>query len=301
MNATLYGALRRAAARALPLVVLAAPAALAPAPAAAQAPARIAVSDTLVEVRLSDGSTLFGRVVEARDERIVLETEAGARVELSRGQIRSLRPMAGTVRGGVVGGGPARHPALLCPHGRSLRAGEGYFGVYELFFPFVTYGVSDRFTLAGGTPIIPGVIGEFAYVGPKVLLVSAPRMQISAGVFAGIFDGGTAGIATASAPGATGQRRHRGRRLGVHHWGRGRRRRQQAAGDAGRRVPHRQAHQVHHENYFVFGEEGALVSGGLRFFGDRLSADAGAGLVYADTERSAASPINFVYSFGRER
>ena len=56
------------------------------------------------------------------------------------------------------------------------------------------------------------------------------------------------------------------------------------------------------ENYFVFGESGALISGGLRFFGDRLSADAGLGLVYADTELECCLPlINFVYSFGRER
>ncbi len=304
MIATLYGALLRAAARALPLVLLAAAAALAPAPAAAQVPERVAVSDTLVEVRLSDGSVLFGRVVEVRGERIVLETEAGARVELNRGQIRSLRPMAGTVRGGVVWEeDPHATRLFFAPTGRALRAGEGYFGVYELFFPFVTYGVTDRFTVAGGTPVVPGAIGEFAYVGPKLLLVNAPRMQLSAGVFAGIFDGGTAGIA-----------------YGVGTWGD----RDNAvtagagwgftAGDDDADVSSRplvmlgaesrtgRRTKFLTENYFVFGESGALVSAGLRFFGDRLSADAGAGLLYSDADLVCCLPlINFVYSFGRER
>ncbi|HEV2149478.1 MAG TPA: hypothetical protein VGR37_18910 [Longimicrobiaceae bacterium] len=304
MIATLHGALLRAAGRALPLLLLAAAAALAPSPAVAQVPERIAVSDTLVEVRLSDGSTLFGRVVEVQDGRIVLETQAGARVELSRAQIRSLRPVAGTVRGGVVWeDDPHATRLFFAPTGRALSAGEGYFGVYELFFPFVTYGVTNRFTVAAGTPIIPEAIGEFAYVGPKVLLVSAPRMQLSAGVFAGFFDGGTAGIA-----------------YGVGTWGD----RDNAftagagwgftAGEGNGDVSNRplvmlgaesrtgRRTKFLTENYFVFGESGALVSGGLRFFGERLSADAGLGLLYSGDELLCCLPlINFVYSFGERR
>lgn len=304
MIATLYGALLRAAARALPLVLLAAAAALAPAPAAAQVPERIAVSDTLVEVRLSDGSTLFGRVVEVRDGRIVLETEAGARVELNREQIRSLRPMAGTVRGGVVWEeDPHATRLFFAPTGRALRAREGYFGVYELFFPFVTYGITDRFTVAGGTPVIPGIIGEFAYVGPKVLLVNAPRMQLSTGVFAGIFEGGTAGLAYGV---GTWGDRDDAFTAGVG-WG-------FTAGDEDADVDSRplvmlggetrtgRRTKFLTENYFVFGASGAVLSGGVRFFGDRLSADAGAALLYADADVLCCLPlINFVYSFGRER
>ncbi|HEX2190516.1 MAG TPA: hypothetical protein VHG51_16525 [Longimicrobiaceae bacterium] len=279
--------------------------ALPPAPAAAQVPERIAPSDTLVQVRLADGSTLFGRVVAVEDERVVLETEAGARVEVTRAQIRSLRPVAGRVRDGEVWEeDPHATRLFFAPTGRALRAGEGYFGVYELFFPFVTFGVADRLTVAAGTPIVPGAIGEFAYVGPKLLLVDAPRMQVSAGVFAGFFDGGTAGIA-----------------YGVGTWGD----RDDAItagagwgfttdGDdsevsskplvmlggetrAGRRT------KLLTENYFVFGESGGIVSGGVRFFGDRLSADAGiATLLGAGCDGQCILPVvNFVYSFGRAR
>jgi prophage tail gpP-like protein len=87
---------------ALPLLALALLLAAAPAPAAAQVPERMAVSDTLVEVRLADGSVLFGRVVAVDGDRVTLQTEAGARVEVDRAQIRSLRPVRGHVEGGEV-------------------------------------------------------------------------------------------------------------------------------------------------------------------------------------------------------
>lgn len=279
--------------------------ALPPARAEAQVPERIAVSDTLVQVRLADGSTLFGRVVAVDGERVVLETQAGARVELTRAQIRSIRPLEGRVQHGEVWEeDPHATRLFFAPTGRALRAGEGYFGVYELFFPFVTFGVTDRLTVAAGTPIIPGAIGEFAYVGPKLLLVSAPRMQLSAGVFAGFFDGGTAGIA-----------------YGVGTWGD---RDDALTAGAGwgfttdgedsdvsnrplvmlggeRRVGRRT--KLLTENYFVFGESGGVVSGGVRFFGDRLSADAGiAALLGAGCDGECILPVvNFVYSFGRAR
>jgi len=44
--------------------------------------------------------------------------------------------------------------------------------------------------------------------------------------------------------------------------------------------------------------EGALVSGGLRFFGERLSADFGIGAAFGDTEAACCLPlVNFVYTF----
>ena len=291
----------RALALALPLLC-----ALRPAPATAQVPERIEVSETLVEVRLTDGSTLFGRVVAVEDERVVLETQAGARVEVDRARIRSLRPVAGRVRDGMVWeDDPHATRLFFAPTGRALRQGEGYFGVYELFFPFVTYGVTDQLTIAGGTPIIPEVIGEFAYFGPKLLLVNAPRMQLSAGVFAGFFDGGTAGVA-----------------YGVGTWGT----RDDAftagagwgftTGDGGEsdvaskpviplggetRTGRRT--KLLTENYFVLGEAGALLSGGVRFFGERLSADAGVGFfVGSDCDGLCWLPlVNFVYSIGGDR
>lgn len=51
------------------------------------------------------------------------------------------------------------------------------------------------------------------------------------------------------------------------------------------------------ENYFF--EEGGLVSGGIRFMGDRLSADLG---LFAPLDADfffAAPMVNFVWKFGK--
>jgi hypothetical protein len=55
------------------------------------------------------------------------------------------------------------------------------------------------------------------------------------------------------------------------------------------------------ESYFVPGISGGLVTGGLRFFGERLSADAGLGVAVGAEVACCMPVVNFVYSFGRPR
>jgi len=143
-----------------------------------------AAADTVYEVRLADGSILIGRIVEERGATLTVETRAGARVALRREQIASI-----TVRERVVDGegwAPDPHATRLFfgPTARSLPRGEGYFGVYELFLPFLGYGVSDRLTLSAGTPVIPDVIGEIFYLEPKFELVCAPGVSAAVGALA---------------------------------------------------------------------------------------------------------------------
>jgi hypothetical protein len=84
------------------------------------------------------------------------------------------------------------------PTGRTLDAGDGYVAMYQLFFPFVGYGATDWLTLAGGTPIFPGIIGEAFYLAPKARVVNAPQAEVSVGVMAVFLtrelDQGSAGL-----------------------------------------------------------------------------------------------------------
>lgn len=286
---------------ALALLALALALPPAAAPAAAQLPERIEPGDTLVEVRLADGSTLYGRIVEVEGDRIVLQTQAGARVELERAQIRSLAPVRGRIREGEVWmDDPHATRLFFAPTGRSLPAGEGYFGVYELFFPFLTYGITDRVTVTGGTPVFPGAVGEFAYLGPKVLIVDASRTQLSAGVLAGIFDGGVSGVAYGvgtwgDTDGAVTAGAAWGFFSGEGNSDVSDRPLLMLGGEArtGRRT------KVLTENYFIPGESVAAVSGGIRFWGERLSADAGLAAIIGEETGCCLPLVNFVYSFGK--
>lgn len=261
-------------------------------------PPEVVASDTLREIRLADGSVLFARVESVEGDRVTLVTQAGVRLQVDRAQIRSVRPARGQVRDGEVWrDDPTGTRLFFAPTGRNLAAGEAYFGVYELFFPFATYGVTDRLTVAAGTPIIPGAFGEVAYFAPKVAIIQSERLNVAAGVFAGFFDGETAGIL-----------------YGVGTWGGHDNAVTAGAGFAfgggdlsdqpllmigGEARTGRQLKLIT-ENYFVPGESGVLVSGGVRFFGERLSADGGIGAMVSSQETEGPLPlVNFVYTFGK--
>lgn len=279
--------------------------AFAAAPAAAQS---TAPDTTVRELRLADGSRIYGRVVAADDERVTVETLGGVRMELARAQIRS----DVAARGRVVNGemwleDPHATRLFFGPTARAVPRGEGYFGVYELFFPFVTYGVTDRFTFSAGTPVIPETIGKIFYIAPKLEVVRTPTASAAIGVLA-LFvteevDAGSAGLlyavgtfgssdqsvsAGATVPfvatsGGSEVIRHPGFMLG---------------GES--RLSRRT--KFLSENYFVPSEGVALLSGGVRFFGERLSADFGLGAGFGDGESWCCLPlVNFVYSFGGGR
>src|SRR5687767_6535292 len=116
----------------------------APLGAAAQAPLPSA-ADTIYEVRLHDGSTIYGRLESADAERVVIVSVTGVRFELKRTQIRSFHVAAGRMEGNRYWG-PDPNPTRLffAPTGRSLRAGDGYVGVYMILFPMAAYGITDR-------------------------------------------------------------------------------------------------------------------------------------------------------------
>jgi hypothetical protein len=283
-------------------------AAAAPRAAAAQdtIPAsRTVAADSLSEVRLTDGSRLLGRIVEENGDRVVIVTASGARVELRRDQIASIAHASGTVVNGEFREeDPNSSRLFFTATGRSIPKGQAYFGVYELFLPFVSYGVTDRFTISAGTPVIPEAMGELAYVAPKFQVLRSDQANASVGalVFFGDFEG-AAGIAygvgtfgsndnAVSVGAGWGFERSGGQgnlanepvlligaesRLGAHT-------------------------KFITENYLIPGGLG-IVSGGVRFFSGNLSADAGlVGAVGTDGGAGCCLPlVNFVYVFGRPK
>jgi hypothetical protein len=269
-------------------------------------PARSAASaDALREIRLIDGSRLIGRVVEETGDRVVVLTAAGARVELRRGQIASVSRVGGRlVHGELWPEDPHATRLFIGPTGRALDAGEGYVGDFELFFPFVAYGVTDRLTIGAATVIAPGVSGRALVLTPKLQVVRSPRLNASIGVVSVFateaFDQGTFGvlygvgtygsrdasvtlgagfpfIATSDGSDIAGHpvlQAGGELRVGVHT-------------------------KLITESYFLPGESDGIVSGGVRLFGERLSVDAG---VATTTSGDGLLPVvNFVYSFGGAR
>lgn len=266
-----------------------------------------APADSVTEVRLKDGSVLVGRVERETEAAVVLVTVGGVRTEIPRAQIVSLRQVLLRASGEVWPEDDNVSRLFFTSTGRSVPKGEGYVSAYWLFFPFVGYGVTDRFTIAGGTPIVPGGIGEIIYLAPKYKVWDAPTLDVSLGALSFWYtpeaDAGNVGIL-----------------YGVGTYGSSDKAITFGAGwfyanveddfetsnepvfmlGGERRVSRRV--KLITENWFAVnpGVSG-LLSGGFRFVGDRLSADfAMAGLT--GVEAACCLPmINFVWSFGGGR
>jgi hypothetical protein len=292
------------------LAAVAALATLAPG-AAAQGQARVSTvepSDTVYEVRLGDGSTYVGRVVAAQGDSLTLQTTAGARVTLPRAAVTAMRPAEGRlVNGAYWYRDPNDSRLFFSPTGRTLPKGSGYFGVYELFIPFVAYGVTDRLLIAGGSPFYLGLLGEDitppVYFGPKLQVVSRPGASASVGALAVYVpddgDGGeddifgiAYGVGTFGSP-------DQSLSVGLG-WGyQGSDFTARPLVMVGGETRMSRSLKLVTENLFVPGEDGVILSGGVRLFGERLSADAGlGGFVDSDEVTCCLPMVNFVYHLG---
>ncbi|HEX5871343.1 MAG TPA: hypothetical protein VFY65_13040, partial [Longimicrobium sp.] len=158
---------------------------------------------------------------------------------------------------------------------------------------------SDRLSISGGTPVIPDIIGELWYFAPKLTLVETETMALATGVLALAADGETAGIVYGVGTFGDSDRAFTG---GIG-WG-------FSDGDL-----HNQAvlmlggeartgpgTKLITENYLIpgfDGEQGTILSGGVRIFGERLSADLGVAISPTDCEVDLCwfPLVNIVYSF----
>jgi len=293
--------------------------------AEAQGVPRLVVGDSVHQVRLTTGDLYIGQVVAVEGDRITLRTVSGVVVQFEQGQVAALESARGRIVDGVFWmDDPNLTRLMFGPTGRTLPAGQGYAGVFELFFPFLSYGLTDWLTISGGTPVIPEVIGRAVYIAPKARIFRRGPLDVSAGVLAlfdlqgdsddfssaGIFYGaGTWGDADRALTAGVG-------------WG--------FAGDevasrplfmvggetrTGRRL------KLVTENYLISyveevynydpGEswrsgnsrsetrQVGIVSAGIRIIGERLSVDAGLGMGVGGDDSFCCLPlVNFVYNFG---
>ncbi len=189
---------------------------------------------------------------------------------------QSTRPDANTTR------------LLFAPTGRTLARGEG----------FVEVGITDGITLGGGTPLFFGLeSGHPFWLTPKVAIVRGPRVNVAAGVlhFVNVTDSGSAGIAygvatvgspdasvTAGAGWTYSSFDDDGNTTALVMVGGERR--------IGPRL------KLMTENYVH--EAGGLVCVGVRFLGDRLSADLGLASPIGEDHLIVFPVVNFVWRFG---
>ncbi len=249
---------------------------------------------TVHELLLNDGSRLYGEIEAETDTEIVFRTTAGATVHAPRSRVVSLKAVAGRMVGGEFRRDDPNSTRLLFgPTGRAIPRGQVYLGVYEALVPFVQVGVTDRFSIGGGTPLIFDFSDwdRLYWITPKLQVYSGGGTHAAVGLFHGFAGDGNAGIAYgvvtrdtsggAFTVGAGMGYTSDGSRGGVLMVG----------GEA----PARRNIKWVTENYLW--KSTAVTSGGCRFFGEHLSADLAVAVAFTDDGAFAFPVVNFVYRF----
>jgi len=241
----------------------------------------VADSAQVQVVRLRDGSSIVGRVIEVGPDTIRFAAIGGT-LALTRADIIDLRDVAKSSmrRGEVWAVNPNATRLFFAPTGRMLAKGEGYFSDTYLFFMGVQGGVSSRFNLGGGMSVFPldNFTDNALFITPKIGVVASPKFNLAVGALAGFVGGlvddgedasfgvlygvGTFGSPDASITVGTGLAYAAGQFAD----------RPVAMLGAERRLGRRVSFVS--ENYLIPNEDvHGVISYGLRFYGEKLSTD----------------------------
>ena len=140
-----------------------------------------ALGAQVVEIKLRDGSQIFGHVVSEDPARLTIRTISGADVTVARDQVESIKPTSGQVVGGEFWMDDAVASKLfLGATGHSLRRGQAYVAIDSLFLPVFQVGVTDRFSIGMGAPFY-GLL-KTAWVTPKFQVYRGRKTAIASGV-----------------------------------------------------------------------------------------------------------------------
>lgn len=142
----------------------------------------VADSGVMQRIQLRDGSELIGRITAITDSTVQFQSSLGVSIIRSSDVLK-----LDTDRGGVVKNGEYYFPnpnatrLIFAPTGRMLRQGEGYFSDYWIFFPGISVGLSDMFSIGGGMSIFPEATSQVMYFTPKLGIVQSPKVNFAVG------------------------------------------------------------------------------------------------------------------------
>jgi hypothetical protein len=132
---------------------------------------------------LNDGSEIVGTIITEDPAHVEFQSLSKIMMRVPRNQIKTIEPLRGTVVDGEFRKSDPNYTRLFfAPTGRALKSGQGYFSVYDIFFPFIAVGIGDIVTLAGGMSLIPGAENQIYYFAPKITPLHLKDLDVSAGV-----------------------------------------------------------------------------------------------------------------------
>ena len=263
-------------------------------------------STHLQVLELRSGERLVGRIVEIREQEIDFQAGLGkVTVEIAR--IKTIRtlPASAMKNGDFWFPNPNNTRLYLSPTARMLKQGEGYFQNIWLFFNGVAVGITDNITIGGGMSVFPTddfLSDNIFYLTPKIGVHAGSNVDLAVGAlyiflpFDDGFDDGSNSAGIIYGVATLGDDNHNltgGLGYGF------------ANGDLadspilmlggeyrlGKRI------SFVSENWIIPDGEAALISYGLRIFGEKLSVDLSFLNASSDPIFPGAPYVDFVVNF----
>ncbi|MFC1569136.1 hypothetical protein ACFL4L_02770 [bacterium] len=128
--------------------------------------------------------TIIGTIENLDANPLIIQTEYGV-LNIPKDQVEKIKELEpqSIKKGKYWFPNPNTSRLFFAPTARMLKKGEGYFADYYLFFPGISYGISNNFTLNGGFSILPGVniFQQIFYLAPKFGIFTKGKWHVAAG------------------------------------------------------------------------------------------------------------------------
>lgn len=252
-------------------------------------------------ITLADGSELIGTVVGQDSATVHFRTLSNINIAIPKTEIRQTELLPGIIQGNrYISHDPNLTRLFIAPTARSLQAGQGYFSIYEIFFPLLAIGIADFVTLGSGLSLFPGAERQLIYFTPKITPLQWERFSVAVGTIyitsTSAADGGLGVLYALSTFGTASSSVTAG--LGWDYSG----------NDIanlpvlllGGELRVSKSLKWITENWIFPRGDAHLLSFGIRIFGERLAADLG--FFYVTSSRIEGFPfipwIGFAYNFG---
>ena len=138
----------------------------------------------IVRLELKGGSTLIGRVDSEDSTKINFTLLSKSKIIIPQKSVLRRESVSTKIQNGEYWiEDPNTTRLFFASTGRGLKSGKGYFSVYEIFFPMVSFGMFDYITLSGGISLFPGSGNQLVYFAPKITPFQNEKYAISIGDF----------------------------------------------------------------------------------------------------------------------
>lgn len=254
----------------------------------------------LVKLTLRDGSVLIGRVLDVTPTTVRFASAVGE-TNIPRSAIRRVEFAATTSvhDGEYWPEDPSRTRLFFAPTGRMQHSGETYFSDAYVLFPSLQAGLNDHLSIGAGMSIVPGLglDEQLYYLTPKVGVYASPKLNVAVGALVA----GAGSISDASPFGigygvATVGGEDASVTAGAGFGFSGRNTSPAIFMLGGSARLSRNIALITENYLYTEQSSSALISGGLRFMGDKLAVDL-AGFTTSSGGVPVVPYVAFIYRF----